>query len=284
MAILLNGKTLSLKIKDELKEKIQTMFLDNQKNVPSLAVLMVGDNPASLVYVKNKQKSCEYVGIRSVVETLPSTASEKEIIEKIQELNQDDEINGILVQLPLPKGISTSNVLNAICPEKDVDGLTNINKGKLYSCEKAPAPCTPSGVVTLLKSYDIELEGKNVVIIGRSELVGRPLQIMLMQENATTIMCHSKTKNLKDICKIGDIVIVAIGKPKFITDEYIKDNAIVVDVGINRLENGLVGDVDFEKVKDKCEYITPVPGGVGPMTIVELLKNVLFCYELQHKQ
>ena len=246
-----------------------------------LAILMVGKNPASEVYVSNKEKACEQVGIKTRIYQFDENISQKEIIKTIEECNNDEKINGILVQLPLPNHLNADVILDTIDPDKDVDGLNIINQGKLQKGLNCIEPATPKGVITLLKNNNVELAGKNVVIIGRSYLVGRPLAALFLKENATVTICHSKTNNLKDITRKADILCVAIGKPKYITDDMVKRDVVVVDIGINRVAGKLCGDVDFEKVSEIASYISPVPKGVGPMTIASLLQNVMTCYKKQ---
>ena len=243
---------------------------------PSLAVILAGDDPSSKIYVNNKKKCAEKLGINSIIINYPSTVTENELLEKIQELNNDKNINAILVQLPLPVHIDKFKIIDAITPEKDVDGLTTYNSGKLFSGEKPYVyPCTPKGILLLLDEYGIEIEGKHAVVIGRSNLVGKPVAQMLLNKNATVTQCHSKTKNLSDITKTADILISAVGK-KVVGENMLKSNCVVIDVGIFRDENGnLSGDVDFETVSKTASYITPVPGGVGPMTIASLMLNTV---------
>ena len=277
---ILDGKSSSLLIKTAIRDKIQRDYIDKGIEVPCLACIIVGDNPASQVYVASKEKACATVGMKSIIKRIPATASNDEVEAVIRELNSDQSVSGILLQLPLPKGFDEARLLECISPNKDVDSLTNLNLGKLFANKNVIAPCTAIGIIELLDMYDVTLEGKNVVVVGRSLLVGKSVASLFEQRNATITLCHSKTKDLKAECLRADILVVAIGKPKFITADMVKDGAIVIDVGINRTEAGLVGDVDFENVKDKCEFITPVPGGVGPMTIAELLKNTLTLHEL----
>lgn len=272
---ILSGKELSQKIRQQLKESVQSEYTKLGRVVPTLAVLLVGNNPASEIYVKNKEKACAEVGLLSKTIRLPESATLKEIKAEIQTLNQDKAVSGILVQLPLPNKQMEAEVVETICPNKDVDALTLINKGKLASNLAQIAPCTPSGIIDLLKEAGTEIAGKNVVVVGRSQLVGRPIATMLTNMDATVTICHSKTQNLKEVCKKADILIVAIGKPKFITAEYIKDGATVIDVGINRIDGKVVGDVDQFSTANLSGIITPVPGGVGPMTITELIKNTI---------
>ena len=272
---ILSGKELSQKIRQQLKESVQSEYTNLGRVAPTLAVLLVGNNPASEIYVKNKEKACAEVGLLSKTIRLPESATLQEIKAEIQTLNQDKAVSGILVQLPLPNKQMEAEVVETICPHKDVDALTLINKGKLASNLAQIAPCTPSGIVDLLKEAGTEIAGKNVVVVGRSQLVGRPIATMLTNMDATVTICHSKTQNLKEVCKEADILIVAIGKPKFITAEYIKDGATVIDVGINRIDGKVVGDVDQFSTTNLSGIITPVPGGVGPMTITELIKNTI---------
>ena len=282
----LDGKAVSSKIKEDIKEKIHKEYLLQNKQVPNLACIIVGENPASKVYVKNKQKACDYVGFASIIIDLPENASFEEVYDTITTLNNDKNVSGILLQLPLPKSLTEyeHQLIEHILPSKDVDCLTTRNLGKLFSNHKTIAPCTATGILHILKHYDISIDGKNVVVVGRSLLVGKSVAILLEEENATVTICHSHTKNLKAITKNADILVVALGKPNYITEEYVKDGAVVIDVGINRVDDKLVGDVDFASVSPKCSYITPVPGGVGPMTIVELLNNTLILHELEHSK
>lgn len=269
---LLDGKLVSQKIKDEIKDEVAKL-----PKKPTLCVIIVGDDPASKVYVSNKEKACEYTGINSKTITLPENTSETEILTLIDDLNKDDDINGILVQLPLPKHIDENKVIFAVDKNKDVDCFNPYNVGLLNIGMKNFVPCTPYGIIKLLEHYNIEIEGKNVVIIGRSNIVGKPLQALFTEKNATVTLAHSKTKNLKDVAKSADILAVAIGKPRFINSDYVKDGAVVIDVGIHRDEvtGKLCGDVDFDDVCEKTSYITKVPGGVGPMTISMLMLNLL---------
>lgn len=277
MTEILDGKKLSLKITEELKKQVSKL----QKK-PKLAVILVGNDPASQIYVKNKQKKAEEIGFESLVIPLPEDISEDNLLEHIYILNEDDNINGILLQLPIPKHLNQQRILEAIEPIKDVDGFTTYNFGRLALGYKPYAiPCTPKGIIKLLEEYNINLEGKNALIIGRSNIVGKPISLLLQQKNATVTMAHSKTKNLKEIALNSDIIISAIGKPKMITAEFVKEGAIVIDVGINRDETGLCGDVDFKEVSKKTSFITPVPGGIGPMTIAMLMENTLQLYKIQ---
>lgn len=271
---LIDGKKISAEIKDELKAEVEE--LKKQGKEACLAVVLVGDDPASAVYVKNKKKACEYIGVKSLSYELPASTSEAELLELIDRLNKDDSVNGILVQLPLPSQIDENKVIRAIAPEKDVDGFHPQNVGALLIGEKGYVSCTPAGVIQLLKRSGVSIEGKECVVIGRSNIVGKPMGVLLLRENGTVTIAHSRTKDLKDICKRADILVAAVGKPKMITEEYIKEGAVVIDVGIHRMDNGkLCGDVDFDRVKDHVSKITPVPGGVGPMTIAMLMNNVV---------
>ncbi len=277
---ILDGKNVSLLLKTAIRDKIRKEYLDLGKQVPCLACIIVGDDPASQVYVASKEKACDFVGMNSVIKRLPATSTNEDVESVINELNSDLSVSGILLQLPLPKGLDESRLLECISPLKDVDCLTDINLGKLFASKNKIAPCTATGIIDLLDEYQIDMQGKHVVVLGRSLLVGKSVSMLFQQRNATVTMCHSKTIGLAEICNQADILVVAIGKPKFITADMVKPGAVVVDVGINRLETGLVGDVDYENVKGKCSYITPVPGGVGPMTIAELLKNTLTLHEM----
>ena len=271
---LIDGKKISAEIKDELKAEVEE--LKKQGKEACLAVVLVGDDPASAVYVKNKKKACEYIGVKSLSYELPASTSEEELLELIDKLNKDDSVNGILVQLPLPSQIDENKVIRAIAPEKDVDGFHPQNVGALLIGEKGYVSCTPAGVIQLLKRSGVSIEGKECVVIGRSNIVGKPMGVLLLRENGTVTIAHSRTKDLKDICKRADILVAAVGKPKMITEEYIKEGAVVIDVGIHRMDNGkLCGDVDFDRVKDHVSKITRVRGGVGPMTIAMLMNNVV---------
>ena len=272
MNFLIDGKKISNEIKEELKEKV--IKLRSEGKEITLAVVLVGSDPASKIYVKNKEKACEYVGINSKTYELPKTTSEEELLKLINELNNNQAVNGILVQLPLPSHINEELVINTISPLKDVDGFHPENVGKLSIGQAGFVSCTPAGIIQLLKRYNIEIEGKNCVIIGRSNIVGKPMAMLLLRENATVTVCHSKTKNLKEITKQADILVAAIGKTNYIGKDHIKEGSVIIDVGMNRDDNNkLCGDVDFEAVKDYVKAITPVPGGVGPMTIAMLLYN-----------
>lgn len=271
MAIILDGK----KLRDKIFENLKTE-LDKIEKKPTLAVILVGENPASQIYVRNKKKTAEKLGINSISIEYPSNITETELLEKIEELNKDENVTAILVQLPLPEHINKNKIIDAILPQKDVDGLTPYNLGKLFSGEEPYVyPCTPRGILLLLDEYNIELEGHHVVVVGRSNLVGKPVAQMLLKRNATVTMCHSHTKNLSDITKTADIIVSAVGK-NVIGEKMLKSNCVVVDVGIFRDENGKIsGDVDFENVSKVAAYISPVPGGVGPMTIASLMLNTV---------
>lgn len=269
---LIDGKAISAAIKDELKEKVEKLKAEG-KNI-SLAVIQVGNDPASSVYVGNKKKACAYIGVESLSYELPEETTEEELLELIERLNADDKVNGILVQLPLPKQIDENKVIQTISPKKDVDGFHVQNVGALCVGAKGYVSCTPLGVIELLKRSGIEIAGKTCVVLGRSNIVGKPMSLLLLRENGTVTVCHSKTKNIKEITKQADILVVAIGKPKFVDDTFVKEGAVVIDVGIHRNEdNKLCGDVDFDKVAPHTSAITPVPGGVGPMTIAMLMNN-----------
>ena len=278
MAIILDGKKLRDKILADLKIRVERL-----ERKPTLAVVLVGDDPASQIYVNNKKKAAENVGIKSIIINMPSTTGETELVHKIQALNNDNNVTAILVQLPLPKHINKNNIINSISPQKDADGFTTANFGLLFSGQKPYVyPCTPKGILLLLDEYNINLEGKHVVIIGRSNIVGRPLSQMMLDRNATVTICHSRTQNLTNITKTADVLISAVGE-KIIEENMLKSDCIVVDVGIFKDETGKTrGDVDFENVSKIASYITPVPGGVGPMTIASLMLNTVELYNLQH--
>jgi methylenetetrahydrofolate dehydrogenase (NADP+)/methenyltetrahydrofolate cyclohydrolase len=291
---LLEGKVASLAIKDDLKQKISTLASEGKK-IPHLAAILVGNDPASETYVASKVKNCKEVGIASSLFKYESSITEEMLLEKIEELNKDDEIDGILVQVPLPKHISEKKVINTISPMKDVDGFHPLNIGNMVLGFPTFISATPYGILLMLQHYKIETSGKRVVVIGRSNNVGTPLSILLSRNNneygnATVTLCHSRTKDIASVCRHADILIAAIGKPKFVTADMVKENAVVIDVGINRIKDetkksgfALKGDVDFENVAPKCSYITPVPGGVGLMTIAALLKNTFHAAMLHSK-
>ena len=271
--MIISGKEISTKIKDRLKEEVEQMK-NKYDRLPKLAVILVGENQASQVYVRNKERGCSYVGMDSLKIIHDATFSEEELLNEIKQLNEDETVDGILVQLPLPDHINEDKVLEAIDPSKDVDGFHPENVAKLFLGQRSLVPCTPKGMMVLLDEINYDLTGKEVVVVGRSNIVGKPMAMLLLRENGTVTVCHSHTKDLKEVCKRADILVVAIGKPKFIDDSYVKDGAVVIDVGIHRNENNkLCGDVDYDKVAPKTSAITPVPGGVGPMTIAMLMKN-----------
>lgn len=272
--MILDGKALSDQIKDDLTKKVKNYLIK-----PCLAVIQIGNDEASNVYIKAKEKACNTVGINFIHVKFEEDTTEQEVINKIVELNNDTYVNGILLQLPLPSQFNQDKLLNLINKNKDVDGLTDINAGLLFKGNSNLVPCTPLGIVTLLKEYKIDLIGKHVVIIGKSNLVGKPLAILLLQEGATVTICHSKTNNLKQFTKRADILVSAVGKKDLVTKDMVKENSVIIDVGINRVAGKLYGDVDFENVKDIVSFITPVPGGVGPMTVAMLLSNVVKNYE-----
>ena len=269
----IDGKTLSTQIRAELKEKVE-LFKNSYGFAPGLAVILVGTDPASQVYVRNKHRACEELGMTSFEYTLPEDTKEEELIALLNKLNADNAVHGILVQLPLPKHINEERVIKTIIPQKDVDAFHPQNVGALTLGKPILAPCTPAGIMEMFDRYDIPIEGKNCVIIGRSNIVGKPMALLMLSRNATVTVCHSKTKDLASVTSKADILIAAIGRPRFVTADMVKEDAVVIDVGINRLPDGkLCGDVDFEGVAPKASYITPVPGGVGPMTITMLMKN-----------
>ena len=279
---LIDGKKVSAYIKDTVKER--TAELKKEGKEITLAVIIVGSDPASRVYVNNKKKACEYVGFKSLEFALSEDTTEQELLSLIKKLNEDESVNGILCQLPLPGHINEKNVIEEILPSKDVDGFTNVNVGKLWIGDYDLFPCTPMGVMELLKYYDIDPCGKNCVIIGRSNIVGKPMAALLLEKNATVTVCHSKTADLISHTKNADIIVAAVGRANFVTADMVKEGAVVIDVGINRNADGkLCGDVDFEAVKEKASFITPVPGGCGPMTIALLMKNTLVAFENQNK-
>ena len=274
----IDGKKISQEIKDELKEKVAAMAKEGKK--VALAVIQVGNDPASSVYVRNKKKACEYIGIESLSYELPEETTEEELVALIEKLNADTKVNGILVQLPLPEQINEEKIIQTISPDKDVDGFHMQNVGALCTGGKGYVSCTPLGIITLLKRSGIEIAGKRCVVMGRSNIVGKPMAMLLLRENGTVTICHSKTQDMKEITRQADILVVAIGKPKFVDETYVKEGAVVIDVGIHRnAENKLCGDVDFDKVAPHTSAITPVPGGVGPMTIAMLMNNCVSSVE-----
>ena len=277
---IIDGKKVSASVKEQVAE--ETKKLKEQGIVPGLAVILVGDDPASRVYVNNKKKACELVGFKSEEYALPATTTQEELLSLVRELNERKDINGILCQLPLPKGLDENAVIEAISPMKDVDAFHKQNVGRIMLGDYDFLPCTPAGIMEMLHAYGISVEGKRCVVIGRSNIVGKPMAMLLLHENGTVTVCHSRTKNLAEITREAEILVAAVGRAKFVTADMVGDGAVVIDVGMNRDENGkLCGDVDFENVKDKCSYITPVPGGVGPMTIATLMKNTLKAAKLQ---
>lgn len=274
----ISGKIVSTKIKDEIKKEVELLKQEG-KRVPKLAVILVGENPASKTYVRNKELGCKYTGIESLKLHLDESTSEEELLKHIDVLNNDPSVDGILVQLPLPKHIDEQKVIEFINPDKDVDGFHPENIAKLFLGEDGLMPCTPSGIMCLFDEINYDLTGKEVVVVGRSNIVGKPVALMCLAKNATVTIAHSRTKNLEEVTSRADVLIAAVGRSKMITSKYIKEGAVLIDVGINRDENGkLCGDIDYEDCKDICSYITPVPGGVGPMTIALLLKNTLKAY------
>ncbi|MCD7801026.1 MAG: bifunctional methylenetetrahydrofolate dehydrogenase/methenyltetrahydrofolate cyclohydrolase FolD [Ruminococcus sp.] len=281
MAKIISGKEVSAQVKERVR--LENERLKSKGIETGLAVVIVGNDPASKVYVNNKKKACETVGFKSFEYALPEETTQQELLDLVEVLNKDTKVNGILVQLPLPKHIDETAIINAISPNKDVDAFHPINVGKIMVGDYAFLPCTPAGVMELIKSTGVDICGKNCVVIGRSNIVGKPMAMLLLHSNGTVTICHSKTKNLREICSQADILIASVGKPNFVTTDMVKDNAIVIDVGINRLENGkLCGDVNFNEVEPKASYITPVPGGVGPMTIAMLMQNTLTASKIQN--
>ena len=276
--MIIDGKKIAEKLRVELKKKI-IEFKATYKSVPGLTVILIGEDPASKIYVKNKQKYAKDIGINSEVIKYPDSIDEKTVLEKISELNKDKKISGILVQLPLPKHINKKKIIDAILPEKDVDGFHPVNVGNLSSGYESKVPCTPLGCILLLREVEKDLKGKHAVIIGRSNLNGKPMAQLLLKENCTVTITHSKTKDLKNECKRADIIVAAVGQPKLVKGDWVKKGAIVIDVGINQTANGLEGDVDFGEVSKVVKAIPPVPGGVGPMTIACLLSNTIECFK-----
>ncbi|MBQ7326133.1 MAG: bifunctional methylenetetrahydrofolate dehydrogenase/methenyltetrahydrofolate cyclohydrolase FolD [Clostridia bacterium] len=283
MAEIINGKIVSAKLREEIAAQVVDFKAEYGKT-PGLAVIVVGDDPASAVYVRNKHKACLEVGITSYQIELPADISERELIAKIDELNEDDSINGILVQLPLPKSIDEERIISRISPEKDVDAFHPANVGRIMIGNYKLLPCTPAGIIALMDHYGVEIAGKRCVVIGRSNIVGKPMSLLLTERNGTVTLCHSRTLDIDKICLDADIIVVAVGRANFLTADMVKQGAVVIDVGINRLDNGkLCGDVAFDEVSKVASMITPVPGGVGPMTIATLLKNTLTAAENQIK-
>lgn len=283
---LLDGKALAQRIQEQLKAEVEQLK-SSYGRPPGLAVLMVGDNPASAAYVRNKERACAKVGIASFGQHFPADVSQSEVEQTIDRLNQDPNVDGILLQLPVPEHLNSVYLLHKISPDKDVDGLHPLNLGRLLRGERGLQSCTPSGVMRLLREYQIDVKGKNAVIVGRSILVGKPIALMLLEADATVTIAHSRTQNLAEVTRQADILIAAVGRPHLITADHVKPNAIVIDVGINRVTDAqgksrLVGDVDFDAVRDMTQFITPVPGGVGPMTVTMLLQNTVFSYTRTH--
>lgn len=282
MSKIIDGKAVSAYIKDNVAKEVASL---KEKGVETcLAVILVGSDPASQIYVANKKKACEALGIISREYVLPETTTEEELLALVEELNNDKSVNGILCQLPLPYGLDERVVINAISPEKDVDAFHPTNVGKIMIGDYDFAPCTPAGIMEMLKYYDISVEGKTCVVIGRSNIVGKPMSLLLLHKNGTVTTCHSKTADLKEVCRGADILVAAVGRANFVTADMVKEGAVVIDVGMNRSEGKLCGDVDFEAVKEKASYITPVPGGVGPMTIAMLMKNTLTAAKKQNSE
>lgn len=278
-AKIIDGKAVSAAVKEQVRAEIERDGLDI-----GLAVVIVGDDPASRVYVNNKKKACEVCGIKSYEYALPAETSEEQLLELIDALNADEKVNGILVQLPLPAQLDEEKVIKRISPLKDVDAFSAENVGKIMIGNYAFLPCTPAGCMELIHSTGVEVSGKECVVIGRSNIVGKPMAMLLLHENGTVTVCHSRTKNLAEVCRRADILVAAVGKPNFVTADMVKDGAVVIDVGINRLDNGkLCGDVKFDEVSEKAGWITPVPGGVGPMTIAMLMKNTVMAKRIQSK-
>lgn len=280
MANIIDGKAISAAVKEKVRAEVE-----RDKLSVGLAVVIVGDDPASRVYVNNKKKACEFCGIKSYEYALPAETTEKELLDLVDTLNADKNVNGILVQLPLPKHLDEKNVIERISPLKDVDAFHETNVGKIMIGNYAFLPCTPAGCMELIHSTGVEVSGKNCVVIGRSNIVGKPMAMLLLHENGTVTICHSKTKDLAEVCSRADILIAAVGKPNFVTADMVKPGAVVIDVGINRLDTGkLCGDVKFGEVSEKAGFITPVPGGVGPMTIAMLMRNTVTAWRIQNEE
>ena len=279
---LISGKEVSESVKLRVADEVKALKANGIE--PCLAVILVGDDPASRVYVNNKKKACEFCGIRSLEYVLPAETTEEELIALVKKLNDDKSVNGILCQLPLPKHLDEKKVLNLIKPEKDVDAFHPENVGHIMIGDFNFLPCTPAGIMEMFRFENIDLDGKNCVVIGRSNIVGKPMAMLMLKENATVTICHSRTKNLKEIVAGADVIVAAVGRPNFVTADMVKDGAVIIDVGINRMDDGkLCGDVDFEACKEKASYITPVPGGVGPMTIATLMQNTITATRIQNK-
>ena len=276
--VLIDGKKISGEIRNRLSKEIQELKKKTGKT-PGLATVLVGDDPASAVYVRNKNKICGELGFQSFEQKLSADTSEEKLLQLVGELNSNKDVHGILVQLPLPDQIDSEKILQAIDPKKDVDGFHPVNVGKLVVGNSLLTPCTPTGIIALLDRYDIEISGKNAVIIGRSNIVGKPVSMLLLHRNATITICHSRTQNLEEVTRSADILVAAVGRANFVTDEMVSEGTVVIDVGINRVDGKLTGDVDFEPVSKKASHITPVPGGVGPMTIALLMENTLKAFK-----
>lgn len=282
MLKIIDGKVISASVKERVRAEVEIL---KQKGITTgLAVIIVGEDPASKVYVSNKKKACEALGIISEEYALPESTTQAELLQLINKLNNKKSINGILCQLPLPKHLDETAVINAISPEKDVDAFHPQNVGRIMQGDYDFVPCTPAGIMEMLEYEGVDITGKNCVVIGRSNIVGKPMGMLLLHKNGTVTICHSKTRDLKEVCKSADILVAAVGRPNFVTADMVKEGAVVIDVGINRVDGKLVGDVDFEAVKDKCSAITPVPGGVGPMTIAMLMQNTLTAAKKQNKR
>lgn len=280
MSNIIDGKLVASSVKQAVKQEVAELHKRHIK--PCLAVILVGENPASLVYVNNKQKTCKELGIESKSIIIPEDFGQENLLEVIRDLNEDPTVNGILCQLPLPAGYDEQAIIETINPVKDVDAFHPINVGRIVTGDYTFLPCTPAGVMEMLQYYDIDISGKECVVVGRSNIVGKPMSMLLLHKNGTVTTAHSRTKDLAEVCRRADILVVAVGKPKFITADMVKDGAVVIDVGINRVEGKLCGDVDFENVSRKTSWITPVPGGVGPMTIAMLMKNTVTATKLQN--
>lgn len=278
MTTIIDGKQLGSKVRAEIFEKVK-QFGTSKLRMPGLAVILVGEDSASNVYVNMKEKACIEAGFKSLIYRLSAEIDTDALVEFVNELNDDDSVDGILVQLPLPGHIDEKRVLYAVDPSKDVDGFNPVNVGLMHIGEDTLFPCTPYGIMKIFKEYNIDLSGKHAVVVGRSNIVGKPMASLLLKSNATVTVCHSRTKDIESVVRLGDVVVAAVGIPNFIKSSFIKEGAVVIDVGINRMDGKLVGDVDFEDVKNKCSYITPVPGGVGPMTIAMLMANTLKSYQ-----
>ena len=279
-AQIIDGKAISERLREGMKAEVAAMSEKGMK--PCLAVIIVGDDPASKVYVRNKERACKQLGMDSILLRLPESTSQAELIARVDELNADKGVNGILVQLPLPKAIDESEVLRRISPEKDVDGFHAVNAGRLMQGERCTVACTPAGCLDLIRTTGVNIEGAEAVVVGRSNIVGKPMAMLLLQNNATVTICHSRTKNLAEVTRRADILVAAVGRPHMITGDMIKPGAVVIDVGINRVDGKLVGDVDFESASEVAGWITPVPGGVGPMTITELMRNTIDAARMQY--